>query len=908
LSITPASGMTPATLTVTADPTRLSPGTYLGQITVSADGIGKVVNVLLSVGAPGTSGAFTVSPTSLTFIGQTGLGILPHQMISVINSNPNSPSRTFRTVVTSSGWLVADPQQLATPANVPITAIQAGIAAGTYTGTVTFVPLDGGAPTVVPVTLSATGDAGTADRLKLSQTAITVNHQIGTTEPPVQFVGVTSTRGYINYTASTTTTWLKLTSTFNAEPSSSVTDSAPGAFTVNIDPTGLPLGTHIGSVQVTSDGHAAVQLPVQLTITTAPALNAQPSSLEFDETIGNEDSITVTSTGTSTLSFTASVPPGSEWVSVSPHTGSTAAGGQILTVRINTQGLPAGTHTARIFLTAQNGTVLTIPVRATVSTAATIGPLLFSPESVTLSAVSGGSNPSQVIEIRPESGGTQNYTASASSTGGWLQVQPFSGTAPGRITVAADLAAAPGFGSHNGAVTVTSLATAQQFTIPVRLDYTGEGIVATPSSVTFVQPREGVAPPAQVVQITSAIPSTWRVTDKPNWVTVTPMQGSTPDTATFFAEVALIPPGSNTGTVRIAGPRNTLNVPITIRVSETPPTAPEPIALTYALGSSEPPVRTIPVESGGRSATFTVAVTTESGVPWLLATPASGATPGTVRVTIDPTKVTTGRQNGAVRITTTINSATQVDSYPVVLTVTLPPATIQSVLHSATVNPTPVSPGMLITITGVGLGPAAGVSAKPSGAGAYETKLGDTRVLFDGTAAPILYARHDQINAIVPYSVYGRVATRINVDIAGSWSLPIDSKVVDAAPGLFTVTGTSRGQASAVNADFTTNSPSNPAQRGTVITVYGTGEGQTDPAGQDGRVIATDLRRPLLPVTATIGGRNAEVTYAGSAPMQVSGMLQINIRVPEDIEPGAVPLEVRIGGVPSQTGVTIVVR
>jgi hypothetical protein len=51
-------------------------------------------------------------------------------MISVINSDPNSPSRTFRTAVTSSGWLVADPQQLATPANVPITAIQSDLAAG----------------------------------------------------------------------------------------------------------------------------------------------------------------------------------------------------------------------------------------------------------------------------------------------------------------------------------------------------------------------------------------------------------------------------------------------------------------------------------------------------------------------------------------------------------------------------------------------------------------------------------------------------------------------------------------------------------------------------------------------------------------------------------------------------------
>jgi uncharacterized protein (TIGR03437 family) len=93
-----------------------------------------------------------------------------------------------------------------------------------------------------------------------------------------------------------------------------------------------------------------------------------------------------------------------------------------------------------------------------------------------------------------------------------------------------------------------------------------------------------------------------------------------------------------------------------------------------------------------------------------------------------------------------------------------------------------------------------------------------------------------------------------------------------------------------------------------VITVFGTGEGQTDPPGQDGRVILTDLRRPRLRVTARIGGRPAEVTYCGSAPTLVSGVFQANIRIPEDIQPGVVPLEIQVGDAVIQPGVTIVVR
>ena len=108
--------------------------------------------------------------------------------------------------------------------------------------------------------------------------------------------------------------------------------------------------------------------------------------------------------------------------------------------------------------------------------------------------------------------------------------------------------------------------------------------------------------------------------------------------------------------------------------------------------------------------------------------------------------------------------------------------------------------------------------------------------------------------------------------------------------------------------DYTPNSLANPAQRGSVITVFGTGEGQTNPPGQDGRIILSDLRRPLLPVVARIGGRLTEVLYAGSAPTLVSGGFQANVRIPEDIEPGTVPIEIEVGGLPAQADVTIVVR
>jgi uncharacterized protein (TIGR03437 family) len=275
--------------------------------------------------------------------------------------------------------------------------------------------------------------------------------------------------------------------------------------------------------------------------------------------------------------------------------------------------------------------------------------------------------------------------------------------------------------------------------------------------------------------------------------------------------------------------------------------------------------------------------------------------------TIDITQVVPGRHSGSITLVSD-DPDSRPRTVPVILTVGSSTVSAQQVLHAASLVPTAVAPGLIVTLRGAGLGPAIGVTARPSAAGAIDTRLENVRVLFDGIPAPLLFVRYDQINAIVPYSISGRVSTRVQVESGPSFSIPIELRVADVMPGILTTGGTGVGQAAALNSDLTPNTEANPATRGGVIVVYGTGEGQTDPQGQDGRIIATDLRRPLLPVTATIGGRPADVLYIGSASALVSGVFQANIRIPEDIEPGRTPIEIQIGGVATQSSVSIVVR
>ena len=90
------------------------------------------------------------------------------------------------------------------------------------------------------------------------------------------------------------------------------------------------------------------------------------------------------------------------------------------------------------------------------------------------------------------------------------------------------------------------------------------------------------------------------------------------------------------------------------------------------------------------------------------------------------------------------------------------------------------------------------------------------------------------------------------------------------------------------------------------MVLFGTGEGVVSPPGQDG-LISTSfvLRAPVLPVSVTIGGKAARVLYAGSAPGNVGGVVEVEAVVPADAGTGNQPVVLTVGTASSQTGVTV---
>jgi uncharacterized protein (TIGR03437 family) len=120
---------------------------------------------------------------------------------------------------------------------------------------------------------------------------------------------------------------------------------------------------------------------------------------------------------------------------------------------------------------------------------------------------------------------------------------------------------------------------------------------------------------------------------------------------------------------------------------------------------------------------------------------------------------------------------------------------------------------------------------------------------------------------------------------------------VETAPGLST---------SILNQDGTLNSSTNPAARGSIVSLYGTGLGAEVPQLPDGYLaISTPYSSPVLSPSVTIGGQNATILYAGDAPTLPTGVFQINVQIPASINAGATT--VFVGTVGSSTSLPIAI-
>lgn len=222
-----------------------------------------------------------------------------------------------------------------------------------------------------------------------------------------------------------------------------------------------------------------------------------------------------------------------------------------------------------------------------------------------------------------------------------------------------------------------------------------------------------------------------------------------------------------------------------------------------------------------------------------------------------------------------------------------PEISVAGVVNAASYQGGAVAPGEIVAIFGSFLGPAEPAFAHYDAAGLLGNFAGGATVFFDGVQAPMIFASPGQVNAIVPYSVTS--STKVRVEYQGRASEEVTVPVHAAVPGIFRYPSSTQGVI--VHLDGF-NSDQLPVARGEIVWFYVTGEGQTVPAGLDGRLpVAPSWPVPAGDVTVTFGDKPGRVDFVG---LVYAGVLQLNVRVPPDAPVGSkVPLTVTVGGIPS---------
>jgi uncharacterized protein (TIGR03437 family) len=211
-----------------------------------------------------------------------------------------------------------------------------------------------------------------------------------------------------------------------------------------------------------------------------------------------------------------------------------------------------------------------------------------------------------------------------------------------------------------------------------------------------------------------------------------------------------------------------------------------------------------------------------------------------------------------------------------------------------------VTPGQIVGLFGSELtnnNSTASASALP-----LPRALQNTTVYVNGVAAPLFFASNGQINFQVPYSTATGLASIVVLREDGTAAQGFVN-VYPTAPTLFAANATGKGQAAALNEDFSSNSPTRRAKKGSYVILFGTGTGVKLVTGNGQAVVPNDgeaaTGNPLI-VTAEkpevmIGGRAANVAFSGLAPGLV-GLWQLNVQIPNDAPSGgSIEVTVNIG-------------
>ena len=505
LEVTPTSGTTPQSFSLTVNPTALAtlaPGTYTETVTIAASGAGNSPQNFVVTLTVSSNPILIGSQQSVNFNYQVGQTAPSNQTITITSSGAPLNYQVAVNTTSCNGFLKATPASGSTFGNqnqVVVSVNPQGLAPQVCSGNVTLsVPGSTSAPLVIPVTLDVSNSA----LLNVSQSAISVTAVAGVVSPTVKTISVTSSNGAaLGFTATASTnpaglTWLAVTPN---------TGNTPNNLQVTINPTNLGAGIYTGSITVAStvQNVPAQTIPVTLTVFASTAVPT-PTSLTFTQAAGGAapDSQAVQIAGVpsgTTIGVIATVLSGTGWLTAT-------SSGDTVTVTANGSQLAQGTYSGvvTVIVPGAGSSPLYIPITLNVTVATSA--IALSTNSVSFNVLAGSMSVpgAQSVQVTSTTGSSVPFSASfVPSTGGnFLTVTPTSGNTPATLSLSvnasvADMLAA---GTYSGDVQVSSGSGAIQ-TVKATLVVNPSGTPVVLAITSGASLQAGAVSPGEIVTI-----------------------------------------------------------------------------------------------------------------------------------------------------------------------------------------------------------------------------------------------------------------------------------------------------------------------------------------------------------------------------------------------------------------------
>ncbi|PWT98365.1 MAG: hypothetical protein C5B51_29430 [Terriglobia bacterium] len=904
------------TVALTNALTTFGNGPFNATVTLTPDsGAAATIKVQYQPGISTPPSNVTVVPSPanpnypLTLSYNTGAA-LPQQSVNISGAVSYTASITYDTSgvlqVTAAGQTpgtavsVTGSQLLV----VQLSQAAAQLATGTYYGTIAIYASNGQA--TISVTIAVNGGLGNG--LVVSPASLVFAYQNGgqITTIPQQTLAITSPSGTTyNTTVTSDRGWL-----FLGAPQSGTVPGYVQIYAV-LPQGGLAAGTYNGTITVTA-GTLTQNINVQFIVSDSPVLVPTVLSTGGGTVLFNiqngvatpaSQTVTLQASDRSTLTGLALVAPLPTFANVNLN-------GTTLTIT-PIAGLSGAVYSGTVIVSnSLVNALFPIPVIVVGNTSGAGGYLTLSQSSYVFQALVNGTPPSsQTLTVNAPA--TTNFYATSNAP--WLSISP-SGQlqTPMTITVSVNPAAAGSVAATlSSTISLVANNVTQNVTVTLQLSSTGTGgnVTTDQSSLSFTAQAGGSAPGPKYLVVSNAVAGTagivYTVSTSASWLTASPQQGTTQSTITVTANPAGLSAGNYSATITITpsgGAVLTIPVTLTVQPAAVISATPTSLTFTYRVGGALPSAQTVQTSGG------TFAAQASPDAPWLSVSPASGGAGGSITVTANPAGLNPGAYTGTITVSGT-NNAAGIVTINVTLTISAPLPTITQVVNAASFQvATAMSAGELITLTGTGLGPATAATAQLDSSGKIATQLGGVQVTVNGFAAPLVYVSSTQVSAVVPYELvrFLNASASVSLRYLGQTSNGVSILVAPTNPGIFTQNSSGTGPG-AFNANFSLNGPNNPVAKGGSVTFFLTGEGQTNPPGVTGTVNSPNggAPAPVANVVVLIDGQPAQYTYAGGVPGAVEGVMQLNVTIPSTARSGDLSVVVSIGGVGSQSGVTV---